>query len=140
MLKKILIILIIPGIAIFQACEEPERVGGFEDAEQFSIYDYIIENEEQFSSFLKILEIGGIDFTLSATNPDGDGYTLFLPDNNALDQFIDNTEQLPSLNDLLNDSVYVSTFSRYHIVKQGMRSNEFPFGAFPVPTLSDDFY
>ena len=42
MLKKILIILIIPVIAIFQACEEPERVAGFEDVEELSIYNYIL--------------------------------------------------------------------------------------------------
>ena len=139
MLKKILFILIIPGIAIFQACEEPERVAGFEEAEQLSIYDYILDNEEQFSSFLNILEKGVIDITLSAYNPDGNGYTLFLPDNNAINQFINNTDQFSSLNDLVNDAEYVAAFSRYHVVNLAIHSNDFPFGAFPEPTLSDDF-
>lgn len=139
MLKKIILILIIPVIFIFQACQEPERVAGFEDVEQSSIYDYIVDHEEQFSSFLQILVKGGIDKTLSAYNPDNNGYTLFLPDNSAIDQFISSTDQFSSLNDLLNDSGYVAAFSRYHVVNLGIRSNDFPFGAFPEPTLSEDF-
>ncbi len=139
MLKKIVLILIIPGMAIFQACEEPVREAGFEDVEQSSIYDYILDHEEQFSSFLQILAKGGIDKTLSAYNPEGNDYTLFLPDNNAIDQFISSSEQFSSLNELLNDSGYVAAFSRYHTLNLGIHSNDFPFGAFPEPTLSDDF-
>ena len=53
----------------------------FEDQEQMTIYDYIVAHEDIYSDFLRILEKGGIDKTLSAYNPNGVGYTLFLPDN-----------------------------------------------------------
>lgn len=139
MLKKAVYILVFLGITLLQACEEPVREAGFEDVAEFSMYDYIIDNEEQFSHFLDILEIGGMDVTLSAYNPEGNGYTLFLPDNNAIDQFVTNSEQFSSLNDLLNDTEYIATFSRYHVINLSLRSNDFPFGAFPEPTLSNDF-
>jgi uncharacterized surface protein with fasciclin (FAS1) repeats len=139
MLKKIVYILFIPGIILWQACEDPVREAGFEDVEVFSIYDYIVENEEQFSLFLDILEKGGMDVTLSAYNPEGNGYTLFLPDNNAIEQFVSESELFSSLNDLLNDTEYLAIFSRYHVINMSLRSNDFPFGAFPEPTLSDDF-
>ena len=112
MLKKIVFILMIPTIALLQVCREPERIAGFEDAAEITIYDYVLDNGEQFSSFMQILNKGGIDKTLSAYNPDGNGYTLFLPDNNAIDQFISNSVQFSSLNDLLNDTGYVAAFSR----------------------------
>lgn len=117
---------------------EQEYEAGFKDQEQMTIYDYIVENEENYSSFLNILKNSGIDKTLSAYNPDGNGYTLFLPGNEAIDMFINENSQFSSLNDLLNDLEYVSTLSRYHIVNQEINSNDFPFGALPEYTLSGD--
>jgi len=138
-MKKFIFIIGILGVLFFHACKEPERIAGFEDAEQYSIYDYIIENKDTFSNFLSILEAGGIDKTLSAYNPDGTGYTLFLPDNNAIANFINNTEQISTVNDIINDAAYAAAFSRYHVVNMAVHSNDFPFGAFPQPTLSEDF-
>ena len=103
-----------------------------------TIYDYIAENDSIYSSFMKILKAGGIDKTLSAYNPDGIGYTLFLPDNNAVNQFIQESGQFSTLDDLLNDKEYVSALSRYHVVNMGINANDFPFGALPEYTLSGD--
>ncbi len=139
MMKNLIFILLVLGTLLFHACEEPERIAGFEDAEQFSMYDYIRNNEEKFSSFLSIIEAGGIDITLSAYNPEEKGYTLFLPDNDAVQRFIDNTEQISSLNDILNDADYTAAFSRYHVVNVGIHTKDFPFGAFSKPTLSGDY-
>lgn len=121
------------------SCREPERIAGFEDLDQFSIYDYIVENEEEYSSFLSILETGNLDKTLSAYNPNGTDYTLFLPNNEAVNRFIDASSQFSSLNDILNDPGFAAEFSRYHVVNIGVHSGNFPFGAFPEPTLSSDF-
>ena len=68
----------------FQSCKEPVIQAGFEDQDQMTIYNYLADNEDRFSSFLKILEAAHIDKTLSAYNPYGTGYTLFLPDNNDI--------------------------------------------------------
>jgi hypothetical protein len=39
----------------------------------------------------------------------------------------------------LNDAEYVAILSRYHAVNMGINSNDFPFGALPAQTLSDDY-
>ena len=126
-------------VFVFDSCKEPERIAGFEDADQFTIYDYMVENKDQFSDFLNILEVGGIDKTLSAYNPNGNGYTLFLPSNKAIDNFIKKTEGISSINDILNDREFAAAFGRYHILNMLAQTQDFPFGAFPEPTLSEDY-
>ncbi|MDD4426161.1 MAG: hypothetical protein PHS40_09575, partial [Mariniphaga sp.] len=61
-LKFLLYFLIIFAVI---SCDKEERIAGFEDAEDTSIYDSIVENEEQYSSFLAMLEKGNLDKTLS---------------------------------------------------------------------------
>lgn len=141
-MKKINYILVILVILGIYSCDEgrdstpPE----FEDVEKLSIYDYLMEeeNRDRFSSFISILEKGGIAKTLSAYNPEGTGYTLFLPDNEAVERYIDMDDQVASLNDIVDDPELASDFSRYHVVQIGVHTNNFPFGAFPQPTLSND--
>ncbi len=113
---------------------------GFKDMVRFSIYDFVVaeKNAGKYSSFLAILEKGNLDKTLSAHNPNGQNYTLFLPDNDAVDRFIENNNIFNSLPELLNDQEYVNALCRYHVINRGIRSNDFPFGAFPEPTLSND--
>jgi len=130
--------LLITIIGTFSCTKPPEVKPGFEDQEQMTIYDYIVANDSIYSSFMSILKAGGIDKTLSAYNPDGLGYTLFLPDNNAVNQFIEESGRFSSLNDLLNDQGYDSILSRYHVVNMGIDANDFPFGALPEYTLSGD--
>ncbi len=55
----------------FTACDPQTVEAGFEDLLEQTIYDYIVENDSAYSSFLAILEAGEIDKTLSAYNPDG---------------------------------------------------------------------
>lgn len=132
----IISVLLITGT---YSCEETPVNPGFEDMEQMTIWDYILENEEKFSSFKRILEEGGISKTMSAYNPDGIGYTLFLPDNAAIERFIDTNDQFSSLEDMLLDKAYVQAFSRFHAVNLAILTNDFPFGALPEYTLSLDF-
>lgn len=139
-MKKIIYILNLVAVVVaFNSCKEPERIAGFEDAEQMSIYDYIVENKEDYSNFLAIMEVGGIDKTLSAYNPNGNDYTLFLPSNKAIDNFIKNTEGISSINDILSNPEYAAAFARFHVVNIGVHTQDFPFGAFPEPTLSEDY-
>ncbi|WP_372949065.1 fasciclin domain-containing protein [Mariniphaga sp.] len=138
-MKKITYILSLLLVVVFYSCERTPIEANFEDVEKFSIYDYLMENKEQFSSFISILEKGNLDKTLSAYNPDGTNYTLFLPDNQAVNKFIEESPLFSSLNDILNNSDYAAAFSRYHVVNMGVHTNQFPFGAFSEPTLSEDF-
>lgn len=139
MFKILRILLIVLGSALLNSCLEREDVDPlFLDEELLSIHEYVISNRQDFSSFLSIMEVGGIDLTLSARNPDGNGYTLFLPDNDAIDRFISNSVQYSSLDELLNDVEYAETFCRYHVLNMRIRTNNFPFGAFPRKTLTED--
>ncbi len=139
-MKKIPVLLcLLAVVAGFFSCQEKSLESGFEDQEQWSIYDYMVQKEDSFSSFLSILEKGGLTGTLSAYNPNGQGYTLFLPTNEAVAKFIAESGQYNSLEDLLNDAEYVGAISRYHVVNLAINSNDFPFGALPDYTLSGDF-
>lgn len=139
-MKKISIILGFVIVLFLQySCEKKAVTSGFEDMEQFTIYDYLVENEKDFSSFIAILKAGGIDKTLSAYNPNGIDYTLFVPDNKAVDQFLKDNGKYTTLDAILNDKVYVEALARYHVVNLGTSSYEFPFGTFSEPTLTGDY-
>jgi uncharacterized surface protein with fasciclin (FAS1) repeats len=138
-MKKITIILGICAVILGNlSCDEEAIEIAFKDVEKLTIYDYIIENQDEYSSFLKILEAGNLDKTLSAYNRENDGYTLFLPNNDAIDAFVAGSDYA-SLDELLNDEAYVRTFCRFHVVNDKIDANEFPFGALPELTLSEDF-
>jgi uncharacterized surface protein with fasciclin (FAS1) repeats len=129
--------LIVAVTGLF-SCQDRPVEANFEDMINMTIYDYVAENDSLFSSFQKILEVGGLDMTLAAYNPDGLDYTLFLPTNDGVDFFISENDQFSSLNELLADKAYCAALSRYHVVNMGIKSDDFPFGALPELTLSGD--
>jgi uncharacterized surface protein with fasciclin (FAS1) repeats len=139
-MKKITIILSICATVFgFYSCVQDDKLPiTFEDVEKSSIYDYIVERPDSFSSIQRILEVAGIDKTLSAYNPNGDGYTMFLPDNAAIDSFLQTSEVYNSLDDLLADVDFVWYFARYHVVNKEINANDFPFGALEDLTLTED--
>jgi uncharacterized surface protein with fasciclin (FAS1) repeats len=138
-MKRVSYIVGLLLVVLLFSCKRDPVEANFEDVEKLTIYDYLKENKDKFSSFISILEKGNLDKTLSAYNPDGTNYTLFLPDNAAIAGFINESQQFSSLNDILNDQDYAAAFVRYHVVNRGIHTNQFPFGAFPEPTLSGDF-
>lgn len=125
-------------LSVVNSCDPIEVEANFEDMIDMTIYNYVTENQETYSSFLRIMEEGKIDKTLGAYNPDGLGYTLFLPTNDAVDEFIQHSDQFSSLEELLADQEYVSLLGRYHTVNMALKSDDFPFGALPSETLSED--
>lgn len=138
-MKKFLIYFSMCAVAIgFIACEEKKIDIHFKDIEENSIYDYIIANKETYSKFLRILEVGQLDKTLSAYNPEGAGYTLFLPNDAAIDSFV-LTSDYASFDEMLADREFIWYFCRYHVVNDMYESNDFPFGAFADLTLTDDY-
>lgn len=139
-MRRIFILLGLLFVLVAQySCKKSPVEANFKDLKSASIYDYIVENKADYSSFLSILEKGGIDKTLSAYNPDGTNYTLFLPNNAAVDKFIKNSSQYGSLNDLLNDTKFVQALARIHVLNKGVTTYDFPFGTFSDPTLSEDY-
>jgi uncharacterized surface protein with fasciclin (FAS1) repeats len=140
-MKKIIYhIALLSTLLFFFSCDKEDPIDpGFEDMERLTIYDYIVENDSLYSKFNQILVAGGLDKTLSAYNPNGNDYTLFLPTNDAIDEFVANNNAFASFDDLLNDSNYVASMARYHAVNQGIITNEFPFGALPELNLSGQY-
>jgi uncharacterized surface protein with fasciclin (FAS1) repeats len=124
---------------VIQSCDEPVPEAGFKDVVRTSIFDYIVENDSLFSKFRQILVAGGLDKTVSAYNPNGNGYTLFLPTNAAIDDFIKNSSQFSTFEDLLSNKNYVAAMARYHVVNMGIITNDFPFGALPELNLSGQY-
>lgn len=121
------------------SCERSPSTVGFEDMEKYTIYDYLVENKDNFSSFISILEKGGLDKTLSAYNPNGIDYTLFVPDNKAVENFVKTNGKYTSLDEILKDKAYVEALARYHVINMGASTLTFPFGTFSEPTLSGDY-
>jgi len=122
------------------SCRKEEVPVNFEDLDELSIFDYLKEHEAQYSSFMSILKSCGYDKTLMAYNPErSGGYTLFLPDNNAIDRFIDSRDDFDDLQDLLDDENYTRDLAGFHIVIAAYQTNDFPFGALPEPTFSEDY-
>lgn len=139
-MRRIYIILgLIVALFAQQSCTKSTVEAEFKDLQKYTIFGYLEENESEFSSFIKIVQAGGLEATLSAYNPDGNNYTLFAPDNEAIDKFISSSGEYSSLDQILSDKPFVEALARYHVVKMGILSNDFPFGAFSEPTLSGDY-
>jgi len=83
------LVIVITASSCFQ--KDEARPVEFEDLEKFTIYDYMADDDttNRFSDFLLILKAGNLDKTLQAYNPEGTDYTLFLPDNDAINKFIE---------------------------------------------------
>jgi len=138
-MKRISILLsLLVVLSLQYSCKRTPVIAGFEDMEQFTIYDYLKQNEKDFSSFIAILKAGELDMTLSAYNPNGINYTLFAPDNKAVDAFLKSGSPFTSLDALLKDKAYAKALARYHVVNLSASTYEFPFGTFSEPTLSGD--
>lgn len=128
-------------VAIFSmafSCEpEPIITAEFEDAESMSIYNYIEENDSLYSLFKQVIDTTGVGMIISAYNPYGAGYTLFLPTNEAIEGFIENSSYA-SFDELLGDTEYATVLAKYHVVNLGIDANDFPYGALPAYTLTED--
>jgi uncharacterized surface protein with fasciclin (FAS1) repeats len=140
-MKRISIIFSLLVVLLVQYACNPSDIpeAAFKDGKPYTIYNYIVENKADYSSFLSILEQGGLDKTLSAYNPNGTDYTLFLPSNKAVDNFIKEGGKYASLDALLKDNAYCAALGRYHVVNGGYTSNKFPFGTFNEPSLTGDY-
>jgi uncharacterized surface protein with fasciclin (FAS1) repeats len=108
------------------------------DDENSTICEYLRANQEEYSKFCRLLEEGEMMITLCGYNPNGDDYTLFLPTNEAVDEFIRQQQDYTSFEELLLDTSYVKTLTRYHTVNSKVHTNEFPYGALKDKTLTGD--
>ncbi|MFC2087221.1 fasciclin domain-containing protein [Bacteroidota bacterium] len=119
--------------------EEPFELKPFyEGNKAISMADYIRSKTlvDSFHLFSDVITATNMERTLSAYNPNGNNYTLFLPTDKAFDEFIATNSNYNSFQDLLNDKEYVNALIRYHLVNIELEQNEFPYGALPDTTVS----
>jgi uncharacterized surface protein with fasciclin (FAS1) repeats len=142
-MKKIILTAI--GFTIIMlgqiSCKKTEAGDvSFKELDKYSIYSYMVAHKDTFSSFLRIVDEGGIQEVLSSYNTTKNslGYTLFLPDNNAVDKFIRESGKYASLEELLKDKAYVSELCRFHVLSASHKTDDFPYGFFMEQTISDD--
>ncbi|MBN2173048.1 MAG: fasciclin domain-containing protein, partial [Bacteroidales bacterium] len=103
-----------------------------------SISQYLETNKEEFSKSYRLFDEGKILITLWGYNPHGEDYTLFLPTDEAIDNFI---VQHPNYNDfeeLLQDTNFIYRLARYHTLNRKVHTDEFPLGALNDRTLSGE--
>lgn len=106
-----------------------------------NILQYIDENDNEYSRFRQLIKAGRMEDALSSYNSHfgGSNYSLFLPDNNAVDRFITENSFFNSFDELLSDTVYVRSLVKYHVLNRQIISADFPNGALDATTLSNDF-
>lgn len=153
-IRKIAIILsLIVGLGSLNSCidenfsfqelfgtDKEHGVPEFKDVVKFTITDWVqADSLQKFSKFMKLLEVGKLDKTLSAYNPNSNNYTLFLPTDQAIDEFIAKSNLFSSFEQMLSNVDYVSAYVRYHVVDQGVESSDFPFGAFTELNLTGQY-
>lgn len=113
--------------------------GSFIGEDAVTISRYLEENQETYSLFWDFLVRTDLKNTLNAYNPNGNGYTLFVPSNEAINAYIEQNENYSSFNDLLDDSNFSNLLIRYHLVNTRISTNDFPYGALPDTTITGDF-
>jgi hypothetical protein len=84
------------------------------------------------------LDEGELLITLCGYNPYAEGYTLFLPTDEAIDQFILQNPDYSNFEELLLDTGFINSLTRYHIINGSVHTDEFPYGALTDRTLSGD--
>jgi uncharacterized surface protein with fasciclin (FAS1) repeats len=124
--------------AFLTSCESEQHSSKWFDEGTYTIGKYLDANQKEYSKFYRLLEEGKMLNTLYAYNPHGEGYTLFLPTDEAVDHFIQQNTQYGTFEKLLKDTLFVYFLTRYHTVNRKVHSDEFPDGALTDKTLSGD--
>jgi uncharacterized surface protein with fasciclin (FAS1) repeats len=133
-----LLVLWIILTSVFTSCESDPYESNWDDMESLTISQYLEKNQEEYSKFYRLLIEGKMLGALYAYNPYGEGYTLFLPTDKAIDHFIGQNQDYGSFEELIKDTSFIKMLTRYHTLKRKVKSDEFPDGALNDLTLTGD--
>ncbi len=136
-LGRIVVLLILFHLIVISCQSEPDEEV-FVEEKLASIAEYLEQNKESYSKFYRIVVVGKLMDPMSAYNPGGEGFTLFLPTDEAFDRYIQNNPAFQSFDELMQDTNLVITLGRYHLVNIALHSNEFPYGALPNTNATGD--
>jgi uncharacterized surface protein with fasciclin (FAS1) repeats len=123
---------------LVSACESDPYGSNWVNEDSFSISQYLDKNRDEYSKFYKLMAEGKMLNTLYAYNPYGNDYTLFLPANEAIDQFIQQNQSYGNFEELVTDTGFIKILTRYHTLNEKLHTDEFPDGALNDTTLTGD--
>lgn len=137
-----ILLLCCGSLLLLFACEptiEQDKI-----SESITISEYIEEfataPNPTFSKSWTLLQESNLDNTLRAYNRwSVDGYTFFMPTDEAFEKYIDNHPIYNSFDDLLSDKPFINILMRYHLVNGLISSGNFPLGALPDSTTTGDY-
>jgi len=109
---------------VIASCESEPHESNWVNDGALTISQYLNKNQDEYSKFHRLLTEGKLLGTLYAYNPKGEGYTLFLPTDEAIDQFIQKNQQYGSFEDLLKDTSFIKTLTRYHTINKKIKADE----------------
>jgi uncharacterized surface protein with fasciclin (FAS1) repeats len=124
--KIILIFAGILAITYYSSCKKATLVTT--TTQDVNIYGYLAKNPDQFSEFVKILDMTGYDGFLNAYG----AYTLFAPTNDALSAY------LKEINKTSVDQIDVEEMKnlvKLHVIQDTITTNSFKDGKLPKVTL-----
>lgn len=124
--------------AITTSCKPDSNTSDWVDEGSLTISQYLKKHRDEYSKFFQLLVDGEMLVTLYAYNPYGDDYTLFLPTDEAIDHFIQQSQKYGSFEELVNDTSFVKMITRYHTLNGRLHTDEFPDGALIDTTLTGD--
>ena len=130
---------LVPGLiffAVITSCKSDPNSSTWTDGNSLTISQYLEKNQNEYSKFYRLLIDGKMLNTLYAYNPYGEGYTLFLPTDEAIDHFIQQNQKYGNFEELLKDTSFIKMLTRYHTLKRNVKTNEFPDGALVDSTLT----
>ena len=140
MIKMYFVLPILIVLVLFSCnTTDDQELIGFSTDDVYSIASYVEENKDEYSKFWQVIETTDSYSILNAYNPNGDGYTLFLPTDNAFDRYIESSDDYSSFEALLSDTTFLNVLIRYHIVNSSLASADFPYGALSDSTLLGDY-
>ena len=136
---KALSILLAAGAVFIVSCKKSTLETGFFDEDVLSIATFLENHQDEYSRYWQVMQASGLYHTLNAYNPHGDGFTLFLPTDDAFERYIQQDDRYDKFEDLINDSEFLWLLSRYHLVNRSFLTTEFPYGALSDSTATGDF-
>lgn len=123
---------------LITSCKTERLESNWFDGDVFTISQYIEKHKEEYSKSYRLLHYAKMFSPLSGYNPYGDGYTLFLPTDEAIDKFIQQNPIYGSFEEMLEDTGFINQLTRYHTVKRRIHTDEFPDGVFMDSTLTGE--
>ncbi len=120
------------------SCKTDRDSSTWGDENSLTISQFLNKNQNEYSKFHRLLDDGKMLNTLYAYNPNGDNYTLFLPTDEAIDQFMMQNQKYGNFEELLKDTSFIKRLTRYHTLNRKLHTSEFPDGALIDRTLTGD--